>query len=541
MTESEPWSYHADGTPVTSLADVIRKRAAATPDGIALVRAGQVTTFAGIEAGSSQAAAALRAAGVATGERVAFIGASGPALAEVMYATAKCGGIFTAVNSRLARPEVEAILGDAEPRVVVADAASAWIAAAAAGFGFPCTVLVTGEPGDPGRAAADGELSYEAHRDAAPPADPGATAGPDDTALILYTSGTTGLPKGVELTGRNLGCALRELHAGIGLDERSVGAAPIPFFHISGLGLLLAANLNGSQLLLDQVTDTPGLLRFLTSRRVTHAAVVPTVLQRLLALPEARTADWSALSHIVYGASPIPLPVLRAAVDVIGCSFVQSYGLTESTGGFTLLGPADHVPGEDVAHRLRSAGRPMTGARVRIVDPVTLADVAPGERGEVLVAGSRVMKGYWRKPEQTAEVILPGGWLRTGDGGSFDADGFLYLHDRLKDMLVSGGENVYPAEVESVLTGHPAVAEVAVVGVQSDRWGESPYAVVVLRPGAEATEAELIDWTRDRLAHSKCPVGVSFVPELARTASGKLRKHAIRAALPVNQPTPSGG
>ncbi len=147
------------------------------------------------------------------------------------------------------------------------------------------------------------------------------------------------------------------------------------------------------------------------------------------------------------------------------------------------------------------------------------------------MAGSRIMKGYWRKPGPTAEVMLPGGWLRTGDGGSFDADGYLYLHDRLTDMIVTGGENVYPAEVESVMTGHPAVAEVAVVGVPSAKWGESPYAVVVLRPGAEVSEAELIAWTRNRLAHFKCPAGVSFVASLARTASGKLQKQAIRASL----------
>ena len=193
----------------------------------------------------------------------------------------------------------------------------------------------------------------------------------------------------------------------------------------------------------------------LVDRKVTHAAVVPTVLQRLLALPEAKAANWSALEYVVYGASPIPLPVLREATEVIGCSFLQSYGLTESTGGFTLLGPADHVPDEKFAHRLRSAGRPMVGARVRVADPVTLTDRPVGERGEVLVAGSRIMKGYWRKPGQTAQVMLPGGWLRTGDGGSFDADGFLYLHDRLKDMIISGGENVYPAEIESVMTRHP--------------------------------------------------------------------------------------
>jgi acyl-CoA synthetase (AMP-forming)/AMP-acid ligase II len=527
MTDSEPWAYHADGTPVLSLADIIRKRAAATPAAAALVQGGRASTFADLGTRSDKAAAALRAAGLAPGDRVVFIGASGPVFAEVMYGTAKSGGIFTAVNNRLAPAEIISILGDAEPAVVVADPDAGWLAGRAGDLGFPCTVLVTGPAGTTG----EGAGSYEDRLAAAPASDPGAAAGPDDTALILYTSGTTGLPKGVELTGRNLGCALRELHAGIGLDERSVCAAPIPFFHISGLGLLLAANLNGGQLLLDPAPDPASLLRFLVGHGVTHAAVVPTVLQRLLALPEAKTADWTALSHIVYGASPIPLPVLREAIDVIGCSFVQSYGLTESTGGFTLLGPADHVPGEALAHRLRSAGRPMTGARVRVADPVTLEDCGPGERGEVLVAGSRVMKGYWRKPGQTAEVMLPGGWLRTGDGGSFDADGFLYLHDRLKDMLISGGENVYPAEVESVMTGHPAVAEVAVVGVPSARWGESPYAAVTLRPGAEVTEAELISWTRERLAHFKCPVGVSFVPALARTASGKLRKHVIRADL----------
>src|SRR5438552_7128545 len=199
--------------------------------------------------------------------------------------------------------------------------------------GFKGAILVT-----------DG--GYQSWRDAAPAEDPGEQAGPDETALLLYTSGTTGAPKGVELTGRNLGCALHELHTDIGLDTLSVCAAPIPFFHIAGLGMLLAANLNGGNLLLEQAADMAGVLRLLVERKVTHAVLVPTVLQRLLALPEARTADWSALSYVVYGASPIPLPVLRDATEIIGCSFLQSYGLTESTGGFTLLGPGDHVPAE---------------------------------------------------------------------------------------------------------------------------------------------------------------------------------------------------
>ena len=518
MTESEPWSYHADGSPVYSLADIIRKRAAATPAAIALAEAGRLTSFAELDRRSSQVAQALQAGGVRPGDRVAFIGASGPEFVEVLYGAAKGRAIFTAVNNRLSAREVLGILADAEPRALVVDQPAAALVTDVGSLGFDCAVLVT-----------DG--SYQAWRDAASAEDPGELAAPCETALILYTSGTTGAPKGVELTGRNLGCALHELHAGIGLNESSVCAAPIPFFHIAGLGLLLAANLNGGNLLLEQAADPAGVLHLLVDREVTHAVVVPTVLQRLLALPECKTAGWSALSYMVYGASPIPLPVLRDATEIIGCSFLQSYGLTESTGGFTLLGPDDHVPSEESEHRLRSAGRPMRGSRVRVVDPVTLEDCPVGQRGEVLVAGSRIMKGYWRKPEQTAEVMLPGGWLRTGDSGSFDADGFLYLHDRLKDMIVSGGENVYPAEVESVMTGHPAVAEVAVVGVPSGEWGESPYAVVVLHPGARVSEAELITWTRDRLAHFKCPVGVQFAPSLARTASGKLQKQAIRASL----------
>ena len=522
MSEAEPWSYYPDGSPVYSLADIIRKRAAVTPAAIALTEAGRLTTFAELDRRSSQVARALQAkalpaGGVRPGDRVAFIGASGPEFVEVMYGAAKCRAIFTAVNNRLSAREVLAILADAEPRVVVADPAAAALVADVGTLGFDCDTLIT-------------DLDYLAWRDSAPAGDPGEVAGPDETALILYTSGTTGAPKGVELTGRNLGCALHELHASIDLNEGSVCAAPIPFFHVASLGMLLAANLNGGDLVLEQPADMAGVLSLLIDRKVTHAVLVPTVLQRLLALPECKAADWSALSYVVYGASPIPLPVLRDATEIIGCSFLQSYGLTESTGGFTLLGPGDHVPAEEFAHRLRSAGRPMRGARVRVVDPVTLEDCPAGQRGEVLVAGSRIMKGYWRKPGQTAEIMLPGGWLRTGDGGSFDADGFLYLHDRLKDMIVTGGENVYPAEVESVMTGHPAVAEVAVVGVPSAKWGESPYAVVPC-PGAEVSEADLITWTRDRLAHFKCPVGVSFAPSLARTASGKLQKQAIRASL----------
>jgi long-chain acyl-CoA synthetase len=363
--------------------------------------------------------------------------------------------------------------------------------------------------------------------------DPGVRTGPEETAVILYTSGTTGSPKGVMLSGANFGRALATIHSDTELTDASVAMAPIPFFHVAGLGLALAANLNGATLLLDSAGDPAELVSLLQRHRVSHAVLVPALIQSLVNLPDVLAADWSALKYVIYGAAAIPLPVVQRATAVFGCKFLQSYGLTESTGGVTTLWPEDHLPEPGREHRLQSVGLPMPGVSVRLVDPVTLVDVPVGQRGEVLIGGRHVTKGYWRRPLETAKAYLPGGWLRTGDGGSFDEDGYLYLHDRLKDMIISGGENVYPAEVESVLTGHPQVAEVAVVGLASDRWGESPLAVVVPRPGTEPDAADIIAWSRERLAHFKCPVAVEFVEALPRNASGKLLKTRIREQFSI--------
>ena len=516
---NEYWAIHADGTPVRTIADIIRRRARATPDAIAMQEPERLTTFRELDDRSSQVASGLLEHGLVTGDRVAYIGANGPSFLEVFYGAAKAGAIATAINNRLSPREILQLLTDAEPSVVVVDR-DAFERIDGLALPGSITMLL--------RAAGAVDGSYETWRDRQVARDPNTPVDPDDTALILYTSGTSGLPKGIMLTGRNFGCALYSLNQDIELREDSVCAAPIPFFHIAGLGLALAANLNGGRLLLETAADPPAVLRLLVDRRVSHAAVVPTVLQRLLALEGVERNDFSSLRYIVYGASPIPLPVLRDATRVIGCKFLQSYGLTESTGGFTILGADDHVADEAYARRLTSAGRAMPGAEIRVVDPITLEDLPIGVRGEVLVRGPRIMKGYWRQPHLTAATILDGGWLRTGDGGSFDESGYLYLHDRIKDMIISGGENIYPAEVESVLTGHPAILEVAVIGVPSAAWGESPHAVVVLKPGATLDEATLIDWSRDRLAHFKCPVSVSFVDALPRTASGKLQKAVLR-------------
>jgi long-chain acyl-CoA synthetase len=518
-TANEYWAVHADGTPVRTIADIIRRRARATPDAIAIQEPERLTTFRELDDRSNQVASGLKGHGIGAGDRVAYIGANGPSFLEVLYGAAKAGAIATSINNRLSPREIIQLLNDADPAVVVVDRDARTLVETSA---LPTSVTLLLE------VAGEGDESYEVWRDEQDVQDPNVPVDADDTALILYTSGTSGLPKGIMLTGTNFGCALYSLNQDIELQEDSVCAAPIPFFHIAGLGLALAANLNGGRLLLETAIDPPAVLRLLVDRRVSHAAVVPTVLQRLLALDDVSREDFSALRYIVYGASPIPLPVLKEATEVIGCKFLQSYGLTESTGGFTVLGADDHVADEAFARRLTSAGKAMPDAEIRVVDPMTLKDVPVGTRGEVLVRGRRIMLGYWRQPELTASLILEGGWLRTGDGGSFDEDGYLYLNDRIKDMIISGGENIYPAEVESALTGHPDILEVAVIGVPSAEWGESPHAVVVLRPGSTLDEVTLIEWSRGQLAHFKCPASATFVDALPRTASGKLQKAKLR-------------
>ncbi len=516
------YALHADGTRVERLEDIVRKRAIATPDLPAVIEPGRITTFRELDQMSNAVAQALLADGVRAGDRVSYVGENAPSFLAVLYGTSKIGAIPTAVNFRLAPPEIEYILEHSSPTVVVL------------GNGLDHLALVANAQPSVKRvvtvAGGEGSIAYEDWTASVPHEDPGFSRDPHrDTALMFYSSGTTGRPKGIELTGANLGQAIAAMHYVMELDTDCVALAPIPFFHVSGFGLAVVANVNGAALLLRNPESPADLCRILLEHSVTHAVAVPTVIQFLLGLPEVREADWSKLRYLVYGAAPMPAPVLAEATAVFGCKFLQSYGLTESTGGVTMLTPQDHRPDPTNVHRLKSVGRPMPNVPVRIVDPATMEDVPFGVRGEVVIGGSHVMKGYWNNPEATAAAITKDGWLRTGDGGSMDADGYVYLHDRLKDMIVSGGENVYPAEVESVLTGHPGIAQVAVIGVPSERWGESPMAVIVRAPeGADLTEAEVIAWSRERMAHFKCPVAVAFVDALPLNASGKLLKTELR-------------
>ena len=273
----------------------------------------------------------------------------------------------------------------------------------------------------------------------------------------------------------------------------------------------------------------PGVWAAIETHRVSHGFFVPTVIQMLVDTPGVDRMDLTSLQRILYGAAPITETLLLRAMQVFGCRFGHAYGMTETSGTVVTLAPEDHDPGGPLAARLRSCGRPLPWAEIEVRAPGADALAALGEVGEVRVRSGLVMAGYWRKPEETAAAITPDGWLLTGDAAWRDADGFLYMHDRYKDMIVSGGENIYPTELENVLAAHPAVAEVAVVAAPHARWGETPRAFVVARAELTPTGEELIAFTRARLAHYKCPTSVAFLPALPRNASGKILKHELRA------------
>jgi acyl-CoA synthetase (AMP-forming)/AMP-acid ligase II len=503
-----------DGDEMVRVADLIRSRAAASPDAVAMRTADTVTSFADLDATSSRVAQALLAAGVTPGDRVAYIGRNSPDFLAVTYGIAKVGAVVAAVNVMLAPSEVTHILDDCAPVVVFVGAGEERLVAAARQAAMPA-VVVTAETGP-----------LETWWGGFEPVDPRVDVDGDDTALLLYSSGTTGLPKGIMLTGTNMACALAAVRTQTAMDDTSVSMAPIPFFHIAGLSMALAATLVGAELLTLAVSDPDDLRRVLHTHHVTHAVVVPTLITRLLELDPTDEYDWADLRCIIYGASPIPAPVLERALTVFGCDFAQGYGLTESCGGVTALTSADHRRGLAEPALLTSAGRPQPGVEIRIVDPATDKNLPADERGEILVRAGHVMTGYWNNPAATA-AALDGGWLHTGDIGRLDENGYLHVVDRLKDMIVSGGENIYPAEIERVLHQHPDIADCAVVGVPSPTWGETPAAVVIVCPGATLTGEEVVAFTRERLAHYKCPTTAVFVTELPRNASGKILKRAI--------------
>jgi acyl-CoA synthetase (AMP-forming)/AMP-acid ligase II len=481
-----------------TIAEMLRWRARRHPSLEAVWFDGKSCSFAAFNESTSQLAAGfVDQLGLQPGDRVGILDKNSAAYFELFFALDKAGLVAAPLNWRLTGPEIKQIVGEFKPKLIVSGAE---YRAAAAATGVP-TVTFADLPrgGDDPHRDVDGAVCAQ-----------------------FCTSGTTALPKGAMLTGWNL------LNVGLAgalespeLRQGGRSLICLPLFHIGGTIWAMWAMQTGSTVCIvrDPLPDL--LLKAMVEQRIESTLLVPTLLLLMTELPAARTADFSALKLITYGTAPISPDLLRRSIETFKCRFMQLYGLTETTGPFTTLPHEDHV-----GDRLLSCGRPMLGGRVRIVDSDG-NDLPPYEVGEILYQGENLMVGYWAQREATAQAIRDG-WFHTGDAGYVDHDGYIFLKDRIKDLIISGGENVYPAEVEGVLMGHPEILECAVIGVPDAKWGETVKAVVVRRQGAALTEAALIAWSRDRLAGFKRPSSVDFVDVLPRNASGKLLKRALR-------------
>ena len=495
----------------TSLLDLLRAHAAQTPDALCLTFAGETLSFAELDQRSSRAANALARQGVNLGDRVALMARNCLVQFDLFFACAKLGAIFLPLNWRLSAREIAGILADGAPALlIVEDDLRSLLAESAS---LPATIDLA---------------AYAGWRDAADAADAGRQPAPDDPLLILYTSGTTGAPKGAVLSHGNLSYLARMARELWGFSGSSVNLVAMPLFHIGGIGYAMTGLSQGGHTVLMQQVVPAEIIAAMRDHRVTHGFFVPTVIQMLLDLPGVAGMNLTSLERILYGAAPIGEAVLKRAIEVFGCGFNHAYGMTETAGTVVTLAPEDHDPDGPRAHRLRSCGVPMPWNEVVLIDPSTGEPAATGVVGEIRIRSRVTMLGYWNKPDETAKTITPDGWLCTGDAAYQDADGYLYIHDRFKDMIVSGGENIYPTEIENVLYAHPGVAAVAVIAVPHERWGETPKAFVVARDGTRPTEAELIAFTRTQLAHYKCPSSIAFVSALPQNASGKILKKDMR-------------
>lgn len=459
-------------------------------------------------------AAALRTRGVRSGDRVAMLAPNDDALIVQLFACWWLGAVACPLNTRWSVPELRHAVSDCGARLLLADASHA---AAAAELSPLVTVLG-------GAALADEARSL-------PPVDDSRTGG-DALAAILYTGGTTGRSKGVMLSHANFWSASMTRGAELNNPPDGVTLLVAPLFHVAGLGRLIGQSIVGGACVTLPRFRPDEAIDAIQRHGITDIIVVPSMLQALLDEPGFDPARVASLKRIAFGAAPMPPDLLdRALAAWPDTEFFQAYGLTETAGAVCINLPCNHTPQARATGRLASVGRAGLGAEIRIVDERGL-EVPRGTVGEIAVRGPMVTRGYWNLPDVTAQAIRDG-WLRTGDGGRMEADGHLFIADRLKDMIISGGENVYPAEVEAALRGHPAVADAAVIGVPHERWGEAVHAVVVLRAShagaAAALSAELTLWCRRQLAGYKCPRSIDFSAVLPLSAAGKVLKTELRA------------
>ncbi|MFD3380321.1 MULTISPECIES: o-succinylbenzoate--CoA ligase [unclassified Streptomyces] len=483
------------------------RRARKTPHRTALIHGDTTVTYAGLYERTTRLAHALRDSGVRRGDRIAYLGPNHPSYLETLFAAGTLGAVFVPLNTRLAGPEIAYQLTDSGAKALVYGPSFAGLVAGLPGNSDVRTYVEVGAEYDQLLGAAADEAIDEP-----------VTA--DDTCIIMYTSGTTGRPKGAMLTHGNLTWNAVNVLVDQDLitDERALVSAPL--FHTAGLNMLtLPVLLKGGTCVLVEAFDPAATLDLIERHRITFMFGVPTMFEHVARHPRWADADLSSLRMLSCGGSPVPTPLI-AAYQERGLTFLQGYGMTEASPGVLFL-DAEHA-----VSKAGSAGVPHFFSDVRVVRP-DLAPAEIGETGEVVVRGPHVMPGYWGLPDETAAVFHDG-WFRSGDAARIDEDGYVTIVDRIKDMIISGGENIYPAEIEDQLLAHPDIVECAVIGVPDEKWGEVPRAVVVPREDVELDPDEVLASLAGRLAKYKIPKSVVLADELPRTASGKLLKSRVR-------------
>ncbi|WP_328844215.1 o-succinylbenzoate--CoA ligase [Streptomyces sp. NBC_00258] len=489
------------------------RRARKTPHRTALIHGDTTVTYAGLYERTTRLAHALRACGVRRGDRIAYLGPNHPSYLETLFAAGTLGAVFVPLNTRLAGPEIAYQLTDSGAKALVYGPSFAGLVAGLPGNSDVRTYVEVGAEYDQLLGAASDEAIDEP-----------VTA--DDTCIIMYTSGTTGRPKGAMLTHGNLTWnAVNVLvDQDVIADERALVSAPL--FHTAGLNMLtLPVLLKGGTCVLVEAFDPEATFDLIERHRITFMFGVPTMFEHVARHPRWADADLSSLRMLSCGGSPVPTPLI-AAYQERGLTFLQGYGMTEASPGVLFL-DAEHA-----VTKAGSAGVPHFFSDVRVVRP-DLTPAETGETGEVVVRGPHVMPGYWGLPDETAAVFHDG-WFRSGDAARIDEDGYVTIVDRIKDMIISGGENIYPAEIEDQLLAHPDIVECAVIGVPDEKWGEVPRAVVVPREDVALDPDEVLASLAGRLAKYKIPKSVVLADELPRTASGKLLKSRVRKRYGTN-------
>ncbi len=497
---------------------VLAHHAERSPEKAITVFEGETTTYAQMAASAVALAGGLHERGVGPGDVVGLLSYNCPEFLQTIFAANYLGAVAMPINWRLAAPEVRYILEHSEARALVCDEALRELAGQAT---EGLDALVRSCIGGAGGAGGWTTLDELAAGDGGPPARVLAEA--DDVHRLMYTSGTTGRPKGVMLTHANLAWKNLAHVVEFGFTEADLGLACGPLYHVGALDLtttsLLAA---GATVIVHRVFDAAAVVDELERSRVTTVWLAPAMVNAIMALPDVETRDLSSVRVIINGGEKMPIPLIeRIGRTFPSAWFADAYGLTETVSGDTFLDR------ESIVTKPGSVGRACLHLEVQVWDNEGRS-VPAGERGEIVLRGPKVFKGYWRDPEAT-ERAFDGGWFHTGDIGMLDEDGYLFIVDRLKDMIVSGGENIAGSEVERVLYEHAAVLEVAVVGRPDERWGEVPVAFVVLRQGQAATADELLAHCRGQLAKFKVPKDVTFLDALPRNPSGKVLKRDLRA------------